>query len=529
MELVRTAFPTYFLSRSPDERWEDIAVLKGISPVLGAEALWVLAAMGHGDDLALVDRNFPAAEVASRTVTGRLVRLDGVDATAAARAIFSLLPVDGFVDDPIRRMEVVGEPDTVLEVHREVLAEARRRGGTGPSARIDRAPRVLRRRAPGVRGHPDHREPTLRLLSHPQGGRLRLRRRSPAARSIRLKPRGAKPGHLPTAGRGVGWRPSPCRKHQDLRLTGVSHTILVPASLDEGEAVLKTLEVKNFTAFPEARLDFAEGLNVIVGENGTGKTHLLKIPYAVMAVSAEEGRKQNGRRPTRAFLQTRIAEKLVNVFRPEDRLGRLARRHRGRSRCEVKLRFSEPGTCVELNFAPQNRSEVGIDRSPSAWCEHAPVFLPTRELLTVYPGFVSLYETHHLEFDETWRDTCLLLGSPTVKGVHESTADRLRKPLEERIGGRIVLERKERFYLRPFGAGPASDMEMTLVAEGWRKLAMLARLVATGALPDKACLFWDKPESNLNPKLIREVAKAILTICAAGGPSDSWRRTASFS
>ena len=84
-------------------------MLKGISPVLGAEALWVLAAMGHGDDLALVDRNFPAAEVAARTVTGRLVRLDGVDATAAARGF----PSTG---DPIRRMEVVGEP--MLEVHR---------------------------------------------------------------------------------------------------------------------------------------------------------------------------------------------------------------------------------------------------------------------------------------------------------------------------------------------------------------------------------------------------------------------------
>ena len=60
-------------------------MLKGISPVLGAEAPWVLAAVGHGDDLALVDRNFPAAEVASRTVTGPLVRLDGVDAAAAAR------------------------------------------------------------------------------------------------------------------------------------------------------------------------------------------------------------------------------------------------------------------------------------------------------------------------------------------------------------------------------------------------------------------------------------------------------------
>ena len=124
----------------------------------------------------------------------------------------------------------------------------------------------------------------------------------------------------------------------------------VPASFDEGEAVLKTLEVKNFTAFPKARLDFARGLNVIIGENGTGKTHLLKLPYAVMAVSAEEGRKRNGRQPIKAFLQARLAEKLVNVFRPEGRLGRLARRHKGRSRCDVDLRFSESGTSLAFNF-----------------------------------------------------------------------------------------------------------------------------------------------------------------------------------
>ena len=288
-----------------------------------------------------------------------------------------------------------------------------------------------------------------------------------------------------------------------------------PAGFGEEGGVLRSLEVRNFTAFPKARLDFAKGLNVIIGENGTGKTHLLKLPYSVMAVSAEEGRKRNGRQPTKAFLQTRLAEKLVNVFRPEDRLGRLARRHKGRSRCEVKMRFSEPGTSVEFNFASQNRSEVVIDRNPSAWSEHTPMFLPTRELLTIYPGFVPLYETHHLEFDETWRDTCLLLGSPTVKAIHEQVANRLRKPLEEQLGGRIVLE-EDRFYLRPFGTGRASDMEMPLVAEGWRKLATLTRLIDAGRLPDNACVFWDEPESNLNPKLIREVAKAILTICEAG-------------
>lgn len=100
-------------------------MLRGVPPLLGAEALWMLASMGHGDDLVLVDRNFPAASVAAATVSGRLVRLDGADCKAAAEAIFALLPVDDFTDDPLRRMEVVGEPETILDVHREVWEAAK--------------------------------------------------------------------------------------------------------------------------------------------------------------------------------------------------------------------------------------------------------------------------------------------------------------------------------------------------------------------------------------------------------------------
>ena len=58
-------------------------------------------------------------------------------------------------------------------------------------------------------------------------------------------------------------------------------------------------------------------------------------------------------------------------------------------------------------------------------------------------------------------------------------------------------------------------MEMPLVAEGWRKLAMLSRLIATGSILENGVLFWDEPEANLNPKLIREIARAILRICEA--------------
>ena len=276
--------------------------------------------------------------------------------------------------------------------------------------------------------------------------------------------------------------------------------------------MLESLEVRSFTAFSHARLGFAKGLNVIVGENGAGKTHLLKLPYAVMVMSAEEGRRRGSRPPTKTFLQPRLAGKLVNVFRPEG-LGRLVHRRQGGGRCEVALGFSEPGTSVRFSFARQSQSEVVVERSPSAWRNRAPVYLPTRELLTIYPGFVPLYETRHVEFEETWRDTCILLGAPLIKGRRETTVAHLLEPLEEQLGGRVALEQNGRFYLRPTGG---SNMEMPLVAEGWRKLAMLARLIATGSLLDKGCLFWDEPESNLNPKLIREVAGAILRICRVG-------------
>lgn len=275
--------------------------------------------------------------------------------------------------------------------------------------------------------------------------------------------------------------------------------------------MLNELRLKNFSVFSQARLRFAGGLNVIIGENGLGKTQLLKLPYAAMSVSAEGGKANGGRQPSKALLQRRIAEKLINVFRAEY-LGRLVHRQQGRNRCEVRLNFGGRGSAMAFGFATQSKSEVSVSRAPSGWLDYAPVFIPTRELLTLYPGFVSLYETHNVEFEETWRDTCVLLGAPTLKGARESSVKKLLNPLEAQFGGRVVLERG-RFYLKRPGEG---NMEMPLVAEGWRKLAMLARLIATGSLLGKGCLFWDEPEANLNPRLIREVAKAVLNICQAG-------------
>lgn len=97
-------------------------MLKNIDPLLTPELLYVLAAMGHGDDLVVVDANFPADAVARRTAWGRSVSLAGTATPAALRAILSLLPLDEFVEEPVRRMAVDKAPDEVPPVQREMQA-----------------------------------------------------------------------------------------------------------------------------------------------------------------------------------------------------------------------------------------------------------------------------------------------------------------------------------------------------------------------------------------------------------------------
>ncbi|RLJ58910.1 L-fucose mutarotase [Litoreibacter meonggei] len=97
-------------------------MLKGIDPILNADVLYALRAMGHGDDLIIADTNFPSDSVARDTVLGEVLRIDR-RAAEVVKAVLSLYPIDTFVEDAAARMEVVDEPDTILPVMQEVQAE----------------------------------------------------------------------------------------------------------------------------------------------------------------------------------------------------------------------------------------------------------------------------------------------------------------------------------------------------------------------------------------------------------------------
>jgi L-fucose mutarotase len=97
-------------------------MLKGINPLLNADVLQALRAMGHGDDLIIADTNFPADSVAKQTVLGKLLRIDA-PAADVVKAVLSLYPLDTFVDDAAARMEIVGNPNEIPPVQKEVQKE----------------------------------------------------------------------------------------------------------------------------------------------------------------------------------------------------------------------------------------------------------------------------------------------------------------------------------------------------------------------------------------------------------------------
>jgi L-fucose mutarotase len=114
-------------------------MLKNIDPLLNADILHALCAMGHGDEVVICDANFPADSVARRTVRGEVLRMDGVNAPRAVRAVLSVLPLDTFVDDPASRMEVVGDASALPAVQREAQREVDdAEGRSVPFASVER-------------------------------------------------------------------------------------------------------------------------------------------------------------------------------------------------------------------------------------------------------------------------------------------------------------------------------------------------------------------------------------------------------
>lgn len=278
--------------------------------------------------------------------------------------------------------------------------------------------------------------------------------------------------------------------------------------------MLKSATFSNFTSIPSDQWDFSPGLNIIVGENGLGKSHALKALYSILNSLKPDGAQFRGalsEKVGKSQLEKAIADELVGNMRP-DSLGRLVKRKQGRNRAEVSVSFKNKGLNTSFGFATNSKTQVDITTLPTSMLGKPPVFIPTRELITLCPWFVSLFDSYSVPFEKTWRDTVLLLGAPSLRGPREKKVGELLSPIEAAMGGKVEVDANGRFFLRVNGG----RMESALVAEGLRKFAMLARLISTGVLLEQGYLFWDEPETNLNPKLIKVLAQVIVSLADQG-------------
>jgi predicted ATPase len=278
--------------------------------------------------------------------------------------------------------------------------------------------------------------------------------------------------------------------------------------------MLKRASFTNLTSVPSAEWQFSSGLNVIVGENGLGKSHVLKALYSILKSLTPDGISVDGTQLERfgkSQLEKRIADELSGNMRP-DSLGRLVKRQQGRNRAEISIKFEDKRLNTSFGFATNSRSQVEISDLPHISLNKSPVFIPTRELITLCPWFVPLFDSYNVPFEKSWRDTVMLLGAPSLRGPRETKVREFLSPIEAAMGGKVEVDANGRFFLKVNGG----KMEAALVAEGLRKFAMLARLISTGILLEQGYLFWDEPETNLNPKLIRVLAQVIVGLADQG-------------
>lgn len=280
--------------------------------------------------------------------------------------------------------------------------------------------------------------------------------------------------------------------------------------------MLKRLHLRNFTVFADANFEFGPGLNVMVGANGTGKSHVLKAGYALLYNLLHRLRTgtNNQSDSEESSQKTELRTKLINVFQPvpasdEELIRRPAKNME--ALMEVMTTYHVGQFKNTVTFSPK-KSHTIYTVQPEKWGTNIidPIFIPAKEVLTL-SWLLSLYDYRRVHIDETYPDLLRLLAIPSLRELEPKSLPILQQ-LRQLING-DVEESFGRFYL---SVPDQPQMEMNMVAEGMRKFATLYKLLANGTLTPETTLFWDEPEANLNPALLKEMAAVLAELARAG-------------
>jgi len=257
------------------------------------------------------------------------------------------------------------------------------------------------------------------------------------------------------------------------------------------EILIKSLEIDNFTLFKKNNLNFSKGINIFIGENGTGKSQILKLIYSIIKANNRDD-----------IFKGTIVDEFKGVFRPTDKeIKNLI--SFGEKKSSIKVDLS--AYPINFNFTENSQYKVNIENITSKFYKKEIIFIPAQEILSHFKGFIATYNKREIAFDKTVNDLALELELPLLKD--QKLISEKNKELEEILQGEIVQLNGE-FYLRRF-----KDEKLvvsSMMAEGLRKIGTISYLLKNGALNKDCILFWDEPESNINPKHIRAIAKLFI-------------------
>ena len=258
----------------------------------------------------------------------------------------------------------------------------------------------------------------------------------------------------------------------------------------------ESLRLENFTAFAHAEFDFVPGLNIFVGENGTGKTHVMKALYAMQLTESRQAQS--------------VAISLSELFQTQNITDII---RQGSESNSASTNGTYGGVSWEYTVWRQETGRFLSGANLKVLRPERPVFIPAIDMMGHTRGFTEAYEEVRLDFDLTCRDVVNLLRLERKNGTAGTAYPRTGEtPLAKLLNGSIERDEQGRFYL----VSAQGRLPMPMVAEGLRKIATLVQLDHNGWLVPGTTLFWDEPEVNLNPIVMDEMVEAILSLTRRG-------------
>lgn len=273
--------------------------------------------------------------------------------------------------------------------------------------------------------------------------------------------------------------------------------------------MLQKLKLKNFTAFDDLAMEFVPGINVIIGENSTGKTHLMKAAYAILHPNSDDSDKEHIKL---------ISTKLVEIFALRSSgLGELARRPVGEdTSIELDIHDYEGESKFAATLNHRSRKYFSSSSTPEfKTFSRRPSFIPTKEVISFIHYMVSNYDLQESGLDGTYLDLCEDLD---LEPLNEADLDERAKwaldELSELCKGIFLYDEGTISFKQKNNEVLANS----LIAEGYRKLGVLYRLIENGSISPSVSgpLFWDEPEANLNPRLLNLVVRVLLELARLG-------------